>query len=494
MLTQLEPEEFRALGEVFERAGYNGPALLDTLGPIELPSRPGAELPYFFHLTGQGRPVDSLIRLFLLGVPVEAEAAGRVLEPVPLAVWARAGLLEVAGGQAVARVKLMPFRDRLLAMDQPEEAGVGRRRDQVMGLTASSVTLADFTIRLPARKALDLGTGCGLQALLLARHSPEVWASDCTSRALNFAAFNAGLNACGNVRFLKGDGFAPVCGERFGLVVSNPPFAITPARRYLYRDSGLPADGFCQRLIQEAPRFLEEGGFCQVVCDWVHPAGQDYKERLAGWFEGSGCDAWIWRMATQEVADYAHMWIRDTERPTARTAARVYEEWMSYYRREGIEAVSSGVIVLRRRSAGGNWIRFDDLPDGTTGPIGGAVASSFRRRDFLEAAKDDRRLMEETFRLSPDLRLQQQCEWAEGGWRIQSAQVRLERGLRYSGNVDRNALALLARCDGQRTLGQVVAELAASVGAEVERIAPQSVALVRQLVERGYLLPAGDDV
>jgi hypothetical protein len=252
----------------------------------------------------------------------------------------------------------------------------------------------------------------------------------------------------------------------------------------------MPADEFTRRLLRRAPAMLEEGGYCQIVGDWVQPAGQDWHERLTGWFEGSGCDAWVLRTATTEAGEYAHMWIRDTEHPTPDEAVRLYEEWTSYYARQGIEAVGTGLIVLRRRSESANWMRFDELPEGTGGEIGDAVLQGFRLRDFLAAHQDDDALLGGTFRLSPDLRLQQQAEWSEGGWQIRSAQIRLEWGIRFAGNVDRNALNLLGRLDGRRSLRAALAQVAASAGISPEAITPLCLSLLRLLIERGYVLPA----
>ncbi len=76
-------------------------------------------------------------------------------------------------------------------------------------------------------RILDLGTGSGAVALALARERPKarVTATDVSPRALALAARNAeSLGLADRVRFLAGDLFAPVRGERFDLVVSNPPY------------------------------------------------------------------------------------------------------------------------------------------------------------------------------------------------------------------------------------------------------------------------------
>src|SRR5690606_34305992 len=129
-----------------------------------------------------------------------------------------------------------------------DEAALGGAlpADHVLGVGGASRTLAELIVPTPVDRALDLGTGCGIQALLIARHADEVVATDISERALAFAELNARLNAVTNIEFRHGSMFEPVAGEAFDLVVSNPPFVITPrvegVPAYEYRDAGLVGD------------------------------------------------------------------------------------------------------------------------------------------------------------------------------------------------------------------------------------------------------------
>src|SRR5205085_6697223 len=178
---------------------------------------------------------------------------------------------------------------------------------------------------------------------------------------------NAALNDVTNIEVAEGDLFEPAAGRTFDLIVSNPPFVISPRReggRYLFCDSGMDGDEICRRVVREAPRFLNEGGYCQLLCNWAHLSGQDWKDRLASWFQGSGCDAWVICCETRDAASYASTWLQQTEKPASGEPGRLmelFDQWMDYYRQRGIEAVSAGAITMRRVPAGRAsppWLRF----------------------------------------------------------------------------------------------------------------------------------------
>ena len=101
-------------------------------------------------------------------------------------------------------------------------------RDFVPGVHRPSVTLAHLTVRRRVERALDVGTGNGVQAILAAAHAERVVATDINPRALAYAGLNASLNGCDNIEFRHGSFLDPVAGDRFDLVVSNPPYVISP--------------------------------------------------------------------------------------------------------------------------------------------------------------------------------------------------------------------------------------------------------------------------
>jgi hypothetical protein len=482
-------DDYGRLREVLRQANYTDRGVVEALGIEDVHSLSGREVSLLLHRTRRMAPLDTLIRLFLIGVPVDPEWARRAVAPMKLDQWTRAGLVRMQEASVVAEVQMLPFQDLVLAFDQPRRIQRSRAANYVMGVGSSSLTLASLTVRRTSRLTLDLGTGCGFQAFQAARHSDQVLATDRNPRAVSLAAFNARLNDLANVDCLQGDLFEPVQGRRFDLIVSNPPFVISPETHYIYRDSGMHGDEVSRAIVRQAPQFLREGGYCQILCNWAHVAGQDWQQRLATWFEGTGCDAWVMRSHTLESGDYAAKWIEHTERDDPGQFSRRFDQWMEHYGQHRIEAVSAGLVTLRRRSGASNWFRADDGAEKILGTAGEAIARGFELRDFLEAAQGDEWLMSQRLRVSPDVRLQQEFEPCSEGWRATQSELRLVRGLAYSGNVDPFVAQLISRCNGEHRLAELVNELASSLDEEPDRVGPVCRDVVRRLIERGFLLP-----
>jgi hypothetical protein len=486
-----DPDDCRRAREAFDRAGYTDEGFRAVLGTASVLTPTPAQLPLWLCHTRAGTPAHTLIRLFFLGVPVDVEAARRAVGPVPLEAWVGGRLLDVRGGTAVPLVRVITHQGLLLASDMPEQIHTGgARSDYVMGMGKSTVLLAKVTVRRPCRQALDLGTGCGVLALQAAGHSDRVWATDKNPRAVAFARFNARLNGVANLDCLEGDLFEPVAGRRFDLVVGSLPFVIAPRARYLFRDSGSRGDEFCRRLVRLAPPLLEEGGFCQLLGNWAHRQGQPWQDALAGWFDGTGCDVLVYGGETQDVSAYAATWIQDTESGGAEEFGEHYDRWMRYFEQEGIEAVTYGILMLRRRGGGRNWVCLEETPQQFAGPCGDPVLRRFQLQDFLESRPDDGALLGGRFRLSPDARLEQQYALSAEGLAAVAFRLHLLKGLVYDTEVDRQVVELVVRCNGQRPLRELFAEIAAARGADLDALVPGGLALVRQMLRRGYLLPA----
>ena len=163
-------------------------------------------------------------------------------------------------------------------------------------------------------------------------------------------AFNAALNGVSNVETRHGSFFDPVEGERFDLIVANPPYVVSPESAYLFRDSGMTGDSVSEHVVRGAPALLAAGGFASILIAWaLDPDDPGARPRSS--LEGASCDGILLHTSTDDPIETATVWNRDLlDRPEA--YADALDRWLDYYRRLGIEQLGYACLVLRKRGDG----------------------------------------------------------------------------------------------------------------------------------------------
>lgn len=188
------------------------------------------------------------------------------------------------------------------------------------------MSLARAVIRTPVQRALDLGTGCGIQALHLSGHCADVVGTDTNPRALALAQATAGLNGM-SWDLRPGSLFDPVAGERFDLIVSNPPFVVgAGAQDYIYRDSGVAGDGLCRTIIENVGNYLTPGGTAQIMANWI-VRDDDWRTRVRQWLAGTGLHAWVVQRELADPVSYVSLWLADAGESAEELAQRARTGW-----------------------------------------------------------------------------------------------------------------------------------------------------------------------
>src|SRR5262245_29355049 len=218
-------ESARELARLLREVGYDAGQIQQRLATEDELLARSPELPAYLRRLGDADGLAVLLRLFLLGVPVERARVDALVSTELRGLLADARLLIPDGELVHGAARLVPHDELLIASDHA--AGAERHADHVPGVHRPSVALAHLTMRGSGERALDVGTGNGIQALLLAAHAAHVTATDINPRALSYAAFNAAINGASNVETRSGNFFEPVDGEWFDLVVANPPYVIS---------------------------------------------------------------------------------------------------------------------------------------------------------------------------------------------------------------------------------------------------------------------------
>jgi methylase of polypeptide subunit release factors len=490
MLGFREAADYGRAMEVLRTIEYTEAGVRRTLGREQILAMPTSDVPRLLRRTRELSPLDTCIRLFFLGLPVPEQAACAALAPLVLDTWVQAELLYPPSpqGQVAPRVQVWPVGGLLLAVDMPWRQPTAPASDFVVPPGPLTLELADTMIRRPCVRMLDLGTGSGMLALSAASHAQTVLATDKNPRAVVFTQFNARLNQINNVQGVVGDLFEPVPQQRFGQIICNPPFVISPTQRYLFRDSGERGDVFCRRLVRAAVEHLETGGFLQFTANAAQQVGRGWKADLEAWFDNLGCDVLVLVQRTEDASEYAMNWILSTETKEAALVTQRYETWMAYFEREQIEAVSYLLITVRRSGGRPTWIQIDDPPCRIAGPCGDELLTFFECRDAFGDACQTEDLLQRRPRLAPDVRIEQELAMTDGGLELCHVRLRKTGGLQYPLATHESVGRLLAGCDGSRTLHQLLEGMVEYLGVDWDRTASAVLPVVRSLLERGVLL------
>ena len=440
-----------------------------------------------------------LVRLLLLGAVEPDAAVTAALAPLSPADAAAAGLLRAVDGGWAAALDLRPYGVDdpsdpaewwvLSDLDAPQVGRRGQERDHVTGVGGASLTLASATDRRPVGTLLDLGTGCGVQALHATRHARAVTATDVAPRALALARATFALNGL-DVELLDGPWLEPVAGRRFDRIVSNPPFVPGPARvDYVYRDSGRAGDEALAALVADLPAHLEPGGVAQLLGSWLHVRGEDWPDRVRSWLP-PGVDAWIVQREVADPALHVGTWQRDAgldvTSPAARQQAGAWLDWMES---ADVEAVGFGYLVLRR-TEGTPEVVVEDLLTEVSDPLGPEVAGWLDRVDWLRAHAADDVLLGARLAVAPGVVLESWSEAGEEGWTDAGSAVARLDGPRWRHEVDAPAAALLAGCRGALPLDELLELLAFAHDRPVGELVAATLPAVRELVRHGLLVPA----
>jgi methylase of polypeptide subunit release factors len=455
----------RELGAALRRLDYNDDGITELLGDDAFDVGPKEAPVHLRRLPDTKLAVA--IRLFFLQIAVSRADATRAFGDRVVDAIARTALAEV-GSEIVPHSRITTIGDVLLASD-----GFSRDNedpaDYVATYTPTSRLLDVLTPRPHVRRALDVGTGPGIHALLAAAHSDHVIATDVNERALAYTALNAALNDYSNVEVRPGSLFEPVSDERFDLITCNAPFVVSPDRRWTYRDAGYDADELSAIVVREAADHLEEGGYATVLVSWLAHHADEPDERALEWVEDIGCDAWILPMYEADPLDHAAGW-NDHLAVDRAAYEEALDSWTGYLEDLGVEHVTEGAIVLHKRDAAEHDVRIDEVEEDELDDAGEQVVRAFANRARLARLPRKELLdakLEPAMPLSVELSVPSQREVA----------VHLDEGTHSDLEAPRAAVEVLEKLDGSTPLRDAVDN-------GYER---QTLELVRELLALGAL-------
>ncbi|WP_406218611.1 methyltransferase [Streptomyces canus] len=491
------PDVTAQLRDALIGASFTADGLLELLGAPAYAALARSETVPALRATREDSPLAVLVRLFLLQQPVPHT---RVADVLPVDACLESGwLVRVGSDEVAATVDVRPYggpggEDWFIVSDLGcavgGAGGIGSRDEGVvLGVGGASTTLAGLTVRTPVASALDVGTGSGIQALHAVQHATRVTATDLNPRALHITALTLALSGAPAADLREGSLFEPLKqGETYDLIVSNPPFVISPGARLTYRDGGMGGDDLCRSVVQGVGELLNEGGFAQVLANWQHVEGEDWQDRLRSWVP-RGCDAWVVQREVQDVTQYAELWLRDAgdHRGDPAEYQALYDAWLDEFEARKVRAVGFGWITLRKTGSAVPSVTVEEWPHPVEQPLGDTVRAHFERLDYLRA-HDDAALLEAHFRLAPEI-IQEQVG-LPGAEDPEHVVLRQHRGMCRATKVDTVGAGFAGVCDGSLSAGRILDAIAQLMGEDPVMLRDRTPAQIRLLVEQGFLEPA----
>lgn len=450
-------------------------------------------------------PLATLARLFVLGLPVHAHELAAALPRLGIA---GAGDLDLVAlhpnNQVHPLVDLRPysFADNRgavnwwIASDLGELAtGQALREDHVLGIGGASHTLASLMVREPVGSVLDLGTGCGIQAMHASRHGHRVVATDISQRALRFARLNAALNGINNIEFRLGSLFEPVAAERFDQIVANPPFVITPrvegVPAYEYRDGGRVGDALVAEVVAGVSDHLVPGGLAQLLGNWEYREASDRIDafdRIDDWLQGSGLDVWVVEREVQDAALYAETWIRDGGTRHGEQFDELADAWLDDFEKRGVPRVGFGYLTLRRPHSGGPRLHRMERIDGPLpATLGAHISATVAAHDW-QASVDDDALRRARMTVAADV-TEERHYWP-GDEHPAAITLRQGGGFGRSFPLGTALAAVVGASDGELSVGAICAAIAQLLEVDEAELIDEVLPGIRELVVTGFLLPA----
>jgi methylase of polypeptide subunit release factors len=475
----------RTLGRALRNAGYTENGVYRLLGD-DAYSTERDDAP----IAARRLPMTALgtaVRAFFLQLPVSRGEAVRLLGTSGLEALRATGLAE-PGDELALRGRILPIGKLLLASDgfslEAEDPP-----DYVATYTPTARVLDSLTPRRQVERALDVGTGSGVHALLAAQHARHVVATDVNERALAYTQLNAALSGLTNIECRRGNLFEPVAGETFDHITCNAPYVVSPERRWAYRDSGFRADEVSERVVAQSAEHLAPGGFAAVQVSWLAPDEDAADERVIVWAEATGCQAWILPTMGLDTLDHAVEWNAHLAHdPEALEAA--LQEWTAYFDELGMHWVSEGVVLVHRSADRGASLRIDPIDDDDLDDASDQVLRAFSGRAHLAGIKGAAGLVDARLAPGMALRLEQDLEPSDGGGTIVEARVELAEGTKHAVETTCDALEVVASLDSRATLGEVLSDAAdrlALSAADTTRLRREMLGLTRELLELGAL-------
>lgn len=508
--------EIALLRQDLLKSGYSKPAVLRILGRESLvEAQHGAPWSARRRLAdalankqSEDHLLSILVSLFVVGDSLPSTVVERAFSALTIAGAKQLGII-AAGvpGTVTAAFSITPHTTILgktnstmwIISDLDDHLRTNYvRHDHVMGIGGATFSLISAIPNEPVVYSADVGTGSGLVALELAQISKQVLATDISKRALLFAKLNAQLNLVENISWGEGDLFNPLRGQKFDLIVSNPPFVITPQGNlphWEYRSSVETGDALLTRMLAEVGQYLYHDGTFIALGNW--------EEKITP--GDVNLSYWIIERGSQSPLQYVETWLRDSGILQGSVEYSDFKkQWIKDFNLRDVAKITYGYILIRNIETSEPIKRIEFIP-GPLGlhseniPISDASeielfgqnwSSYFATVHQLQDMNKSEILHTVFFRNKTVYELRTLVPGTEN---IIALNLIKQNGIERQVQVDTTIAAVVGACDGELTLGQIIDALCVLLEVNYEQLELEILSKLNELLWLGILSTASPE-
>jgi hypothetical protein len=430
--------------------------------------------------------VELLVRLFLKGEFLTSAQVARFVPVEVQAAMQRLGLLSVSttGDQFFAPSVLYEMRSVYLVSDRWSAPGGGDFQipsDAVYpAMTASTQRFLDSLSAEPCERLLDLGTGCGVAALAMAKGcASHAWATDIASRSVQCTEFNRRLNGLTNVTAAEGDLYGAVPNQSFDRIVAHPPYVPVLKAKWIYHDGGTDGEEITRRIVEGLPRALRPGGTFQAYAMGTDRE-QPWEDRLRNWLGDAQKEFDLLVVVVSEASPAGFA----AETALKEGSAEDFEVWKQRFEEWKVQRLVYGSITIQRH-------REECIPltfRRSRGAFSGAEEAMWLMRweRVANSAKIADLVLDACPVASPYLQLAALHRVEERELKLATCKAAVAYPYEIDIEVPGWLPMLLVACDG-RTRGMEIFERMRQEGAVPLQVLPeQFAAMLASLVSRGF--------
>ncbi len=339
--------ELAFLRPILKKAGYTEAGIGEQLGSFPPIFH---EIPGYLWTTSKDTSYRAaLIRLFILADTLDRATVDKMFGAEHVEALLARDVLKHKDNLIASNVDVHPCENHWVFTDH--RVTLMHFPKKVYELGADSYTTIRMTPRRKVRSTLDLCTGSGVHAILATAHTEQtVIGVDISERAQGFAQVNAALNGVSKrTKFLQGDLYnALEPGQRFQLIVANPPWIASPDQSLqLYRWGGEDGETITRRIVEGLPGRLEIGGTLAMFVVYPERKDSKYLERITSWLgQREGWGIGLVDLEPLSLGTFIHV----NMEAKFNWALQVQEfgRWLELFERQGIERMWTGMVYVRR--------------------------------------------------------------------------------------------------------------------------------------------------